>query len=72
LRHLLTARTLLFVANSSTHQLHSAGRAAILSNNDVCFSHEMTFVALRPFHKYVPYVVSDKNLNIMAHFQLKI
>jgi hypothetical protein len=67
-----TATTVLLLANSSTHQPRPVGRAAILSNNDVCFSHEMALAALRPFQMYVHCVVFDTNFNIMTHFQLKI
>jgi hypothetical protein len=55
-----------------TNYVRSVGRAAILSNNDVCFSREMALASLRPFQMYVYCVVFDTNFNIMAHFQLKI
>jgi hypothetical protein len=54
------------------HTNYAVGRAAILSNNDVCFSRKMALEALRPFQIYVHCVVFDMNFNIMAHFQLKI
>jgi hypothetical protein len=61
-----------YFSQIQAHTNYAVGRAAIFSNNDVCFSHEMALAALRPFQKYVHCVVFDTNFNIMAHFQLKI
>lgn len=59
-------------ANSSTHQLCSVGKAAVLLNSDVRFSCKMALAALRLVQMYVHCIVSDTDFYITAHFQFKI
>jgi hypothetical protein len=61
-----------YFSQIQAHTNYAVGRAAILSNNDVCFSCEMVLAALSPFQMSINCVVFDMNFNIMAYFQLKI
>jgi hypothetical protein len=68
---LSTAITLLLLANLSTRQIRSVGRAAILSDIDVSFSCETALAALRPFQMDISCVVLVMNFNIMSIFNSK-
>jgi hypothetical protein len=67
----LNHATPLLLTNSNIYQIYSVGRAAILSNNDVYFSHKMALAALWPFQMCIHCAVFDTNCNIMAHFHSK-